>query len=105
MVVSARQSEQGIALTDQVLARPASIEAEQALLGGLMLDNNSWDRLSGKVTEGDFYRPDHQLIFAAIRELAEKDHPRDAVTLSEHLESRGHFGSRYAKCCECRRIR
>ena len=89
MVVSARQSEQGIALTDQVLARPASIEAEQALLGGLMLDNNSWDRLSGKVTEGDFYRPDHQLIFAAIRELAEKDHPRDAVTLSEHLESRG----------------
>lgn len=89
MVVSARQSEQGISLTDQVLARPASIEAEQALLGGLMLDNNSWERITGKVAEGDFYRPDHQLIFAAIGELAEKDHPRDAVTLSEHLESRG----------------
>ena len=54
-----------------------------------MLDNHSWDRIAGKVAETDFYRPDHQLIFAAIRELAEKDHPRDAVTLSEHLESRG----------------
>ena len=54
-----------------------------------MLDNNSWDRIAGKVSESDFYRPDHQLIFVAIGELAEKDHPRDAVTLSEHLGNRG----------------
>jgi replicative DNA helicase len=78
-----------MSLTDQVLARPASIEAEQALLGGLMLDNQSWERIAGKVAEADFYRPDHQLIFAAIAELAEKDHPRDAVTLSEYLDARG----------------
>jgi replicative DNA helicase len=89
MVQSARQSEQSISLTDQGVTRPASIEAEQALLGGLMLDNKSWDRIAGKVSESDFYRPDHQLIFAAIVELAEKDHPRDAVTLSEHLDNRG----------------
>jgi replicative DNA helicase len=89
MVQSVRQSEQTLSLTDQMLARPASIEAEQALLGGLMLDNNSWHRVAGKVFESDFYRPDHQLIFSAIRDLAEKDSPRDAVTLSEYLESRG----------------
>jgi replicative DNA helicase len=89
MVQSARHSDQGVSLTDEVVSRPASIEAEQALLGGLMLDNNAWDRISEKVFESDFYRPDHQLIFGAISDLAGKDSPRDAVTLSEYLESRG----------------
>jgi replicative DNA helicase len=68
---------------------PHSIEAEQAVLGGLMLDNSAWDRIADRVSEGDFYRRDHALIFRAICDLAESDHPYDAVTLSEWLESRG----------------
>jgi replicative DNA helicase len=68
---------------------PHSIEAEQAVLGGLMLDNSAWDRIADRVSEGDFYRRDHALIFRAICDLAESDRPYDAVTLSEWLESRG----------------
>jgi replicative DNA helicase len=68
---------------------PSSIQAEQALLGGLMLDNGSWDRVADVVSEGDFYRDDHRLIFGAIGILAERGQPCDAVTLSEFLDSRG----------------
>ena len=68
---------------------PSSIQAEQALLGGLMLDNSAWDKVADLVTEVDFYRPDHRLIFAAIRMLSERRQPFDAVTISEYLESRG----------------
>ncbi|MGV8502057.1 DnaB-like helicase N-terminal domain-containing protein, partial [Pseudomonas aeruginosa] len=50
---------------------PHSIEAEQAVLGGLMLDNNAWERVSDSVSDGDFYRHDHRLIFRAIYKLAE----------------------------------
>ena len=64
---------------------PNSIEAEQALLGGLMLDDNAWDRVAGRVFEADFYRPDHAKIFEAIERLADRNEPRDAVTLSEFL--------------------
>jgi replicative DNA helicase len=67
---------------------PSSVQAEQALLGGLMLDNAAWDKVADLVTEADFYRPDHRLIFAAIRTLAERREPFDAVTISEYLESR-----------------
>ena len=45
---------------------PQSIEAEQSVLGGLLLDNGSWDRAADVVTETDFYRYEHKLIFAAI---------------------------------------
>ena len=45
---------------------PHSIEAEQAVLGGLMLDNNAWERVLDQVSDGDFYRHDHRLIFRAI---------------------------------------
>ncbi len=67
---------------------PGSVQAEQALLGGLMLDNSAWEKVADLVTEADFYRPDHRLIFAAIRVLSERRQPFDAVTISEHLESR-----------------
>ena len=67
---------------------PSSIQAEQALLGGLMLDNGSWDRVADVVSEGDFYRDDHRLIFGAIGILSERGQPCDAVTLSEFLDSR-----------------
>ena len=49
---------------------PNSIEAEQSLLGGLMLDHTSWDKIADVVTADDFYRKDHRLIFSAIATLA-----------------------------------
>ena len=73
---------------DRLTIPPSSVPAEQALLGGLMLDNSAWDKVADLVTEADFYRPDHRLVFAAIRVLSERRQPFDAVTISEHLESR-----------------
>ncbi|TDJ10218.1 MAG: replicative DNA helicase [Gammaproteobacteria bacterium] len=67
---------------------PNSIEAEQSLLGGLMLDNAAWDKVADLIVASDFYRKDHRLIFAAIAELAETSNPCDVVTLSELLDNR-----------------
>jgi replicative DNA helicase len=68
---------------------PHSIQAEQSVLGGLMLDNQTWDSVADKVTEQDFYRRDHKLIFRAIAQLAEKQDPFDVITLSETLDATG----------------
>jgi len=68
---------------------PHSIEAEQSVLGGLMLDNQAWDKIADKITEADFYRADHRAIFSTIANLAERGKPFDVVTLSERLESTG----------------
>ncbi|MBD3619188.1 MAG: replicative DNA helicase [Chromatiales bacterium] len=68
---------------------PHSIEAEQAVLGGLMLENSAWDQIADRVGEEDFYRHDHRLIFRAIADLAERSSPFDVVTLSEWFQSRG----------------
>lgn len=68
---------------------PHSLEAEQSVLGGLMLDNETWYDVSDRVAEEDFLRRDHRLIFRAIRSLAEQQSPFDAVTLSEWLEKSG----------------
>lgn len=68
---------------------PMSIEAEQAVLGGLMLAPDAFDIVADIVVEADFYRRDHQLIFAGIRALAEKNKPYDAVTLGEWFEAHG----------------
>jgi replicative DNA helicase len=68
---------------------PNSVQAEQALLGGLMLDNSAFDRVGDAVRDDDFYRNDHRLIFSAIGTLATRRQPCDAVTISEYLESRG----------------
>ena len=64
---------------------PHSIEAEQSVLGGLMLDNRAWNDLADRIVAEDFYRGDHQLIFGAIAELCGANKPCDFVTLSEHL--------------------
>ncbi len=64
---------------------PKSIQAEQSVLGGLMLDNQTWDSVADKVTEDDFYRRDHRRIFRTIAQLAEKQDPFDVITLSEAL--------------------
>ncbi len=68
---------------------PHSVEAEQAVLGGLLLDANSWDAVADIVAAADFYRRDHRLIFEAIAEVAETRGPCDAVTVSEHLDRKG----------------
>lgn len=65
---------------------PHNLHAEQSLLGGLMLDNSTWDRIADMVTERDLYRREHRLIFRAIAKLADEDQPFDLVTLAETLE-------------------
>jgi replicative DNA helicase len=72
---------------DALRVPPQSVEAEQAVIGGLMLAPDSLDRVGDLLTEEDFYRRDHRLIYRAIRELSEKSKPFDAVTLGEWLEA------------------
>lgn len=72
--------------TESLKIPPHSDEAEQAVLGGLMLDNTTWDEVADRIIEVDFYRADHRFIFQAIHELAERGSPFDLVTLSEWLE-------------------
>ncbi len=66
---------------------PHSIQAEQSVLGGLMIDNQTWDKVADKVSEVDFYRKEHRLIFTTIAKLAEKQQPFDVITLSEMLDN------------------
>jgi len=68
---------------------PHSIQAEQSVLGGLMLDNEVWDTVADKVSETDFYHRSHQLIYKVIADLANKQIPFDIVTISEALEGKG----------------
>jgi replicative DNA helicase len=74
---------------DALRVPPHSLDAEQAVLGGLMLSPEAWDRVADRLTEDDFYRKDHRLIFRAITELSNKSMPCDAVTLGEWFESQG----------------
>ena len=59
----------------QLRVPPHSIEAEQSVLGGLLLDNQAWDRMGDLVTDSDFYRDEHRRIFRQIRTLLEKARP------------------------------
>ena len=68
---------------------PNSIEAEQSLLGGLMLDNDAWFNVAEVVNASDFYRGQHQIIYEAMTDLAAEDQPLDAVTVSDRLQSKG----------------
>ena len=72
----------------QLKVPPHSIEAEQSVLGGLLLENSAWDKVADVITEDDFYRHDHRLIFRSIAVLAENDQPLDIITLSEWLKDR-----------------
>ena len=67
---------------------PHSVEAEQSVLGGLMLNNAAWVNVADKLVEDDFYKPEHQIIFQAIKTLSEDGQPSDVITLSEWLEQR-----------------
>ena len=65
---------------------PQSLEAEQAVLGGLLLDNQAWDRISDLISENDFYRADHRLIFEHILLLIDNNKPADVLTVAESIE-------------------
>lgn len=64
---------------------PHSIEAEQSVLGGLMLDNRAWDLIADRLREHDFYRHDHRLIYRTMAKLGEQSKPLDVLTVSESL--------------------
>lgn len=67
---------------------PYSMEAEQSVLGSLLLDNDRWDTIAGKVRGSDFYSRSHRIIFEGIKSLIELGKPLDLITLSEYLEQR-----------------
>ena len=85
-VVSALAAEPAL---DPLRLPPHSIEAEQALLGGLLLDNTAWDKIGDFVAEADFYRADHRLIYQHVARLIEASKPADVVTVTEALERAG----------------
>jgi replicative DNA helicase len=87
--MSARVINRTLGAGDGLRLPPHSIEAEQSVLGGLMLDAAAWDQIADRVAAEDFYRNDHRLIFDAVAVLIERSQPCDAVTLSGHLESQG----------------
>ena len=74
----------------QLRVPPHSIEAESSVLGGLLLDNSAWDRMGDLLVDGDFYRHEHQLIYAAIGALINASKPADVITVFEQLQNQGH---------------
>jgi len=72
---------------DAIKLPPHSVEAEQSVLGGLLLENHAWERIADLITEQDFYRHDHRLIYRHITRLLDASKPADVVTVSESLES------------------
>jgi replicative DNA helicase len=79
-------------MSEHLRIPPAAIEAEQAVLGGLMLDPRALQKVSEMLTAESFYRHDHALIWRGIEALAERKRPFDAVTLGEWFESTGQAG-------------
>jgi replicative DNA helicase len=79
--------------TDRQVAQlripPHSVEAEASVLGGLLLDNAAWDKVGDLLSENDFYRFEHKLVFSAIETLVNASKPADVVTVFEHLQNLG----------------
>jgi len=76
-------------LSSQLRVPPQSIEAESSVLGGLLLDNHAWDRVGDLLIDTDFYRHDHQLIYASMAKLINGNKPADVITVYEQLQSIG----------------
>ncbi|WP_242683682.1 replicative DNA helicase [Paenalcaligenes suwonensis] len=74
---------------DYLRVPPHSIEAEQSVLGGLLLDNAAWDRIADIVVDEDFYRFDHRIIWQHITRLIGLGRPADVVTVYESLSTAG----------------
>ncbi|GAB3372745.1 replicative DNA helicase [Spongiibacter taiwanensis] len=75
----------------QLKLPPHSLEAEQSVLGGLMIANEVWDAVADVIGEGDFFRAEHRKLFAQMARLVEQQQPIDVVTLAEALASAGHL--------------
>src|SRR5512133_4143630 len=73
----------------QLRIPPHSIEAESSVLGGLLLDNGAWDRVGDLLTDNDFYRHEHRLIYAAVGGLINATRPADVITVYEELQGLG----------------
>ncbi len=71
---------------DAIKVPPHSLEAEQSVIGGLLLDNERWDTVAERVVSSDFYSRPHRLIFEGVKTTLEAGKPLDLITLSEHLE-------------------
>lgn len=84
-----QREEQGPQRTTSLKLPPHSIDAEQAVLGALMLDNGPWSDVVEVLMPEDFYRKEHRLIFSAMLHQGEANNPIDVVTLSEVLDNRG----------------
>ena len=84
---SSRNSERALSNLTALKVPPNSVEAEQAVLGGLMIDNAEWDTVADILLPEDFYRPEHRLIFQVMMERSEANSPIDVVTLVEALNS------------------
>jgi replicative DNA helicase len=74
---------------DQIKLPPHSVEAEQSVLGGLMLESSALDRIADLITDDDFYRREHRLIYRQIVRLSELAKPVDVITVAEALEIAG----------------
>lgn len=70
----------------ELRAPPQSIEAEQALLGGLLLRSEAWNNIADKVSTSDFYRHDHRVLYDAITELVNENQPCDAITIGDWVK-------------------
>lgn len=79
----------GDAQLDSLRLPPHSVEAEQSVLGGLLLSNPAWDRIGDLVSEGDFYRADHRILWRTIVRLIEDNRPADVLTVAEALKLNG----------------
>jgi replicative DNA helicase len=77
----------GDAVVQALKVPPHSVEAEQSLLGGLLIDNTAWDRLGGVLRDKDFYRPEHALIYKVITRLVGDNHPADVITVHDAIKS------------------
>lgn len=76
-------------LPENLRVPPNSVEAEQAVLGGLMINNDAWNDVAERVGQRDFFRKDHRQIFSVVTQLAEEDKPLDLVTVSQALQHLG----------------
>lgn len=84
---TAMRQKKNISKTDALKVPPHATEAEQSVLGGLMLDNNAWDVVATRLVEEDFYRHEHRLIYRVMGDLVAKESPFDVVTLMDALKS------------------
>ena len=72
---------------------PHSVDAEQSVLGGVLIDNGAWDRIADVVTAAHFYRSDHRAVFETVAGLCDEGRPCDAVTVAERLDRDGRLES------------